>query len=573
MAPLRLYDCENHALKDRETYLRETNDVVPPYLVVSQVWGEIKELLSLPTVPWPVPISNKAKIDTILGCCQKQNIRWLWMDILCINQASNSMEAEAEKDAEIPKMREYYRGAFACLVVPQNVSQFCETYKQVMDLFDTVVATGAPVRENAKRIWECISQVDALISDQWFWRVWTFQELLLPKKLVLLDGQELRVGHLGRVADWYYKILRNGSLTRPAGGTKYDFVDPGGEVVLKKNWDTRKLGWDLKEDVEKNGHVNILILAAETRDRSCKFPVDRLLGLYGLLNDEERVPIEPTTTLQRITQIDDTTALETVWARIMCRVITSGRVWPLLNNVMNMNPDEAQGHQQWMPQITAFHRRQDAIFTYPETFNHRNRGTIQVTEDGLHIPVRVIGRVIASSTSLGDGGGSHNMLMMYTWFLKAKGLDADPISQQLKDGLAASDAVLPEYVEETQRAFDKALNAPSLPECLGIYEDANLRIKFCSAPGVTGWDKTILVVHVEGRTVPVICLAWTHRSLPASPESCWILDVTTDPVKSVPRWVVANMVKPCTFRKIGTVRSYSPLVEDDSVRTMDVVFS
>ena len=37
-------------LKNQRTYLEETQGVTPPYLIVSQVWGEIKEYLALPTV-------------------------------------------------------------------------------------------------------------------------------------------------------------------------------------------------------------------------------------------------------------------------------------------------------------------------------------------------------------------------------------------------------------------------------------------------------------------------------------------------------------------------------------------
>ncbi|CCM00273.1 uncharacterized protein FIBRA_02303 [Fibroporia radiculosa] len=134
-----------------------------------------------------------------------------------------------------------------------------------------------------------------------------------------------------------------------------------------------------------------------------------------------------------------------------------------------------------------------------------------------------------------------------------------------------SDGVPPGQVEESQNALDIALSAPSLIDCFAMFEEADLRRKFAYATGVSGWDRTVLAVLLEDHTAPVICLAWTHRSIPLSTTKCWILDVTSDPVSDVKRWVVANGFGP-KLRKIGTVRSYPALVEDKPTRIRDVVF-
>ncbi|KAF8957398.1 heterokaryon incompatibility protein-domain-containing protein [Flammula alnicola] len=568
IAPLRLFDCENECLKDAETYLSETNGVAPEYLVVSQVWGDAKHLMSLPSVEWPVPITNKAKWDAILSYCKRENVKWLWMDILCINQ-DKSVEADQEKKTEIPKMGQYYRGAVACLVVPQDYINFSTKYSQLMDLYSTIIETDAPVGENAFRIWENIASVDTIMSDQWFWRMWTFQELLLPKRHVLLDGQELHIGRLRHLLDWYHKILRNGSLTQPPGGRHYDYIHLYDETVITKNWRPEKLGWDLKEDLEQNGHVDLITLAAQTRDKSCTVQIDRLLGLYGLLNGAEMVPIQ--------TSPDDSTrptaSLEEMWKETLRKVVSSGKVWPLLHDLMNPDPEEAAEGERWIPEITALHRRADAIASYPETLNHRNGGRIAITPAGLEISVRVVGQAVGTSASLGDGGGENNKLFACTWLLKAKGFNTDPIVQHLKDGLAASDGVPPGEVKESQRALDRALSAPSLSDCFYIFEKTDLRRKLAYAAGVAGWDRTVLAVRVEGQNAPMVCLAWTHRSIPPAATKCWVFDVSSNPVSDVKRWVIANEVGKNVFRKIGTVRSYPTLIEDGSIRTADIIFS
>ena len=565
--PSRLFDCEAQVLKERETYLRETGNVVPSYYMVSHVWGNIKAFVSLPGVPWRVPISDSAKLEAVLEFCKRGHIKWLWFDILCLDQADEIKEIDEEKGAEVFAMSSYYHRAAACLVVPENFSTFSTTYKQLMELLADIIDTDSSVQDNATRVWESIGLVDAIMADQWFWRIWTFQELMMAKKLILLDGQELEISRLRLVLDWYHKILRNGTLSKPDGGKEYDFVHPLDETVITKNWRPEKLGWDLKPTFEKDGHIDLITLVTQTRDKQCRFQVDKLLGLYGLLSDDEKVPIQATT----IPTSTPTSALETMWKRTMRKIISSGKVWPLLHDLMNMNPNEAVEGERWMPEITALHRRGDAINAHPETLNHHNGGRIAVTSAGLEISVRVVGRVVGSSASLGDGGGENNKMLACIWFLKAKGFDTNPIVQHLKDGLAGSDGVLPGKTEESQQALEEALSALTLAECFGVVERTKLRRKLAYAPGVAGWDRTLLLVQIEGLKTPTVNLAWTHRSIPPKREDCWVLDVSSDSPSSVQRWIVANHVGSGKFMKIGTMRSHPIEVGSTDLHSVDAI--
>jgi len=155
-------------LKDQQTYLLETGYTIPPYLAVPQVWGEIKHQLILPTVEWPVAFSDPAKWDTILAYCKADKwVKWMWMDAICINQ-SNSPEADEEKAVEIPKMNHYYRGAIACLVVPNDYLNFPLAHAQLVDLSCNIMHANASVQDHALRIWESIAVLDAVIGDEWF---------------------------------------------------------------------------------------------------------------------------------------------------------------------------------------------------------------------------------------------------------------------------------------------------------------------------------------------------------------------------------------------------------------------
>ncbi|KAG2051911.1 hypothetical protein BDR06DRAFT_1022409 [Suillus hirtellus] len=542
-APLRLYDCENEVLKDQQTYLQETGHTIPPYLVVSQVWGEIKHQMILPTVEWPVAISDPAKWDTILAYCKAdKRVKWMWMDAICINQ-SNSPEADEEKAVEIPKMNHYYRGAVACLVVPSDYLNFPLAHARLVDLSYNIMDANASVQDNAPRIWESIAVLDAVIGDEWFWRVWTYQEFCYQTNISSLMDKNC--------ASIYYDAYWT-------GGTDYDFIHPGNELVISapRNWQTRNLHFQMKEELEQNGHVNLISLIWQISHRQSMYPVDRLLGLYGLLSDEEKVPINPS---EASDHNSSTAALESMWERMMAKAIMSGRVWSLLHD--SPEPDAVDG-KHWMPHITAPNlwneRFPGAALAglHPETLHHHNQKDIKIADNGLHIAVRFVGCVMGMSTDIGDGGGEMNKITFCTWFLTANGCNTDPIIQQLQHGLATSDMVASNEIQSSQEALFAALHASSYSELMG---EMDFGRKLTYGNKIMGWNKRVLCFQIEGHRTPFVVLAWIHCSSPPKMGDCWIVDVTSEPAQTVRRWIVVNKVGPKTFRKIGTVRAWQPI--------------
>jgi len=73
------------------------------------------------------------------------------------------------------------------------------------------------------------------------------------------------------VLAWYYHILRDRSLKKPAGGRDYDYICPDEEMVILRRWSPEQMEWNLKEELEKSGHVYAISLAAHTLEE--RFPV------------------------------------------------------------------------------------------------------------------------------------------------------------------------------------------------------------------------------------------------------------------------------------------------------------
>ncbi|KAH7915170.1 heterokaryon incompatibility protein-domain-containing protein [Hygrophoropsis aurantiaca] len=578
--PFRLYDCSGRVLKNHEVYLKETDNVVPPYLVVSQVWGDIQEHLTIPSVEWGVPISNGAKWDAILEYCKREQIRWLWMDILCINQTQDSPIADQEKAKEIPKMTSYYREATGCLVIPERYEAFDKAYRKVMEVYSAFggAITGPLISDNALAIWSSMEMMNTVITDAWFSRIWTYQEFLLPKQHFLLDGQKLDVNAIRLIIDWYTKILRNKSLPKPSEGENYSFVAPGAELVLQ-NWTPEDIGYDVKEELDRRGHLDLMRVLRQTGRKKYTKDEDRLFALYGLISDDEKVAVEVSPWSPSMhnasgsgsVESPDKATLRLKWMQTMVKVLATGRVWPLLYNALD--PDDITSGFHWMPRITTPSNHDRGVWLGPmylDTLHHKNRHTIQVADDGLHIAVRRVGHIIGSSVNMGDGGGELNKAIACVWLLMAKGFDIDPIVEQFKYGLAHADrdAVPREEVEGTQMVLEAALRADSLGECFYIFEQAQLRSKLVYGDGVSSWHRRIVCMVVEGQHRPMVFMAWIHSTKTLEIGKCWVFDVTSEPLGSVKRWLIANRHGPNTYTKIGTMYACPVDMEDTFVRVI-----
>ncbi|KAH7905562.1 hypothetical protein BJ138DRAFT_1118357 [Hygrophoropsis aurantiaca] len=573
--PFRLYDCALGVLKSHEVYMQETNGVVPLYLVVSQVWGNIRVQMAMPSVAWHVPISDAEKWYAIRDYCQRKQIRWLWMDILCIDQMQNSPAADQEKAKEIPKMAAYYRGATACLVIPDRYEEFSKAYRRVKGVYSAFggATSGDRITNNALAIWNSIGMMNTVVTDAWFSRIWTYQEFLLPKHHFLLDGQKLDVNDIQLIIDWYHKILRNGSLQKPSEGKNYNFVTPGAERAIH-GW-VQFMNSSSRDILNRKGYLDLACAVHQTRHKKCARDEDRLFALYGLLPDDERVAVEVSQTCSTgvAGEPADKATFRMKWVQTMEKVLEGGRVWPLLFDALD--PDDITRGLHWMPRYTT---RADTVRgvwcgpLYLHTIDLRNRHTIQVADDGLHIAVRRVGRITGASTNMGESGGELSKTIACIWLLMAKGFNINPILEQFKYGLTHTeqDAVLRDEVEGAHMVLEAALRADSLGECFYILEQAQLRSKLIYGAGLNDWNKRILCMAVKGQIRPIVFMAWIHSTKKLERGNCWVLDVTSEPLQTENRWVVANRHGPNTYTKIGTVYSCpaSVDIEDTFIRVI-----
>jgi hypothetical protein len=151
--------------------LVQIDDACGDYCVVSYVWGQGK---------FKNKICNKFVNDSTLNAlhtgllvARLNNIKWLWIDAICIHQ-----DDPDDKAKEVGKMGAYYSNAEICIVVVNelaNIMDECRIIKPYRNYPDNPDQT----------LIEAYTKVNhALNESSWMTRGWTLQESLLPRTLV-----------------------------------------------------------------------------------------------------------------------------------------------------------------------------------------------------------------------------------------------------------------------------------------------------------------------------------------------------------------------------------------------------
>lgn len=429
--PSRLYDCVDKVIRTSEAIRAELGTDALRYITVTHVWGKADDR-TIEGIPWVCPILE-GKFETVMEYCERNEIRWLWMDCLCIKQ-HNSADESHDKEAEVGRMNQYYRTAFRCLCIPEHHEQFIPAYAQLLQLKDIVGRYKLEAAENAM-VWQSIEAVDIVVYNTWFSRTWTYQELLLSNDIYLPDGSFLDVGFITRTVDWLYAVLRQGILQKPRGGKSYSYIAPGSEEPVRKGWWVPVVRWKKKADFDRDGHLDLMTAISMTREKSCKYPVDRLYSLYGLVRNADKVPVDYCKDSSEEEQQGSGVLIER-WKETIVSIVRKGRVWPLLMDATD--PELLHKGDIWLPKITAPELGYGD--EHPEVIGSATLLPVKITSAGLTMSVRHVGRVIGTSTSIGDGGGEWNKIIVCIWVFGAMGFNVDPVIKQMADNIDRSDA-------------------------------------------------------------------------------------------------------------------------------------
>ncbi|PQE10569.1 Heterokaryon incompatibility protein [Rutstroemia sp. NJR-2017a BVV2] len=218
---------------------REYADLkVDHFDILTHVWGNTCDPYDckIDGVSWNVILSRR-KIKNITRLMDKAKIEYLWVDSLCLNQ-----EDETEMNVEVLKMYEYYKSARKCYALmemhdvwdPQNivtdlrhidhiltymtgtalaeeagmgrnVINFLDKWSNANWVFpmDRTTAMSAAIELGVLNCYAtCIGRVKSLFKNEYFTRVWTFQEMLLGKNITIYGINEVDIECVGQLMTW-----------------------------------------------------------------------------------------------------------------------------------------------------------------------------------------------------------------------------------------------------------------------------------------------------------------------------------------------------------------------------------
>jgi hypothetical protein len=208
------------------------------YCAISHVWGKTQSF-TVAGIPWKVSVSTKEKLIFILKACEARGYDYVWIDLLCVNQ-----DSAPDKAAEMPKMRQYYQDAHATIVFGSDWKNFASQWKGAEA---RIKDWNGDWQRVIKADWDGFADIDMFITDDWFWRVWTLQETVIPAtttplgtvvtapapftsaRLLTSDGAPMDVLGLCDVIAWTYTALGKLPYTSVTG--KYSWIHPGAGVV------------------------------------------------------------------------------------------------------------------------------------------------------------------------------------------------------------------------------------------------------------------------------------------------------------------------------------------------------
>lgn len=133
------------------------------------------------------------QLKDFLRMLQIDRVEYAWFDALCIDQAN-----ESEKCREIGRMGDYYSKSKGCYVLTHGIGKGFSLWKGSEEDFDF-----EEIRDWQRGL---VDSHNAALP-RWFERAWTFQEYLLPSKLIFLVGP--LHWRLTRFINHYIKFIRS----------------------------------------------------------------------------------------------------------------------------------------------------------------------------------------------------------------------------------------------------------------------------------------------------------------------------------------------------------------------------
>ena len=247
----------------------------PPFAALSYSWGDrlADAHISLDTGTTSVECPISTDLSSALTHLKKTNtLRWLWVDALCIDQASN-----LEKSHQVKIMRSIYTAA-DCVYVWLGEATVSVDPEQEFSKFSHMQQLALVAGINRAKVREWVQQG----AQVWWQRLWTIQEVVSCETVFVC------IGHHCTPWDQFWELLNEythrDAQTIGTIGIAYKAVVEANRQIFRM----MKLRRDLR--AKPNGE-SILELLRKTSPTGVSNPPDRIYSLLGVASSRDRASI------------------------------------------------------------------------------------------------------------------------------------------------------------------------------------------------------------------------------------------------------------------------------------------
>ena len=288
---IRLLTVESHtgltAVSKLHTYSRSS---APDYDAVTYTWGDDRAMTRISCNASPLDIrTNLFKALPYLDQSRPLPHRPLWIDAICLNQ-----EDDVEKSTQVPLMGKVYENAARTLVwlgeaaddsdlALDGVSDLTqamlaadpEKVQYSLAHSEDIVKHGLPSANGP--IWKALQ---SLQLREWFFRLWTLQEIVLSKQPIILCGTKCISWESLPALQQAVLKAKLTTLASPA-------TDPDSPMKDSQTFIRQIDGMRIRLRSIRNA-MNLPIVVQFSMDRNYTERVDRIWAILGLLSDRER---------------------------------------------------------------------------------------------------------------------------------------------------------------------------------------------------------------------------------------------------------------------------------------------
>ena len=275
--PKRLFDVRSMRLIETSRLHHEVDE---KYVAISYSWNKKFHIdLQDQNISWKVQFATPHWLSTICEKIKEIQIRYIWIDALCINQ-----DSKEDKELQVPLMGDYYHGAEFVMVVLDDIEQYRDDILTSASILETIPYnieyktrySSVPDWFKLEHFVAAHNLISIFSKTRWSKRVWTVQEITLSNKAIYF---------IPGVTSFTDEQLSTLTMLKYMGGTSQveSITKHMMELPIKMEV-TESLSVESIIPNRNNRYLPITAARQLLLGRSCQLEQDKVYGMLGLLH-------------------------------------------------------------------------------------------------------------------------------------------------------------------------------------------------------------------------------------------------------------------------------------------------